>query len=54
MGFYVPISSVCGSVRTEIDSYDYDLNPHGTICCANCLLIVATRESWAKEYDYQF
>ncbi len=54
MSLYVSISSVCGSVSTKIDSYDYDLNPHGVICCGNCNLIIEARESWAKEYDYAF
>ncbi len=54
MSLYVSISSVCGDITTKIDSYDYDLNPHGVICCGNCRLIIATRESWAKEYGYEY
>lgn len=54
MAMHVPISSVCGSVHTTIDWRDADLNPHGVICCDACRSIIATRESWAEEYDFAF
>ena len=46
MSTYVPIKSVCGAVSTTIDQYDYDLNPHGVICCDNCQSIVLCRKDW--------
>lgn len=54
MSTYVSISSVCGAVSGKIDIFDLDLNPHGSVCCGNCRLIIETRESWAKEYDFTF
>lgn len=54
MGMLVSISSVCGAIRTKIDSFDYALNPHGVMCCDACRSIIATRESWAKEFNYSF
>lgn len=54
MSLYVKIDSVCGAVSGDIDVFDLPLNPHGSICCDHCRLIVETRESWAKEYDYAF
>ena len=54
MSMYVKIASVCGSVVGDIDVFDLDLNPHGSVCCDNCRLIIETRESWAKEYDFTF
>lgn len=54
MSTYVKIDSVCGSVTSSIDVFDLELNPHGSICCDACKSIVATRESWAKEYNYEF
>ena len=46
MSTYVPIKSVCGAVSTTIDMYDYDLNPHGVICCDNCQSIILCRKAW--------
>ena len=46
MSTYVPIKSVCGAVTTTIDMYDYDLNPHGVICCGNCESILMCRKAW--------
>lgn len=51
MGFYVPIKSVCGAITTQIDSYDYDLNPEGVICCGHCHTILEAREAWYQVYD---
>lgn len=48
------LQSVCGDSFTMIDYFDYDLNPHGSVCCSNCRLIIEARESWAKEYAYEF
>ena len=50
MSTYVPIKSVCGAVTTTIDMYDYDLNPHGVICCDNCQSIVLCRKAWDYLY----
>ena len=46
MSTYVPIKSVCGAVSTTIYIYDYDLNPHGVICCDNCESILMCRKAW--------
>ncbi len=46
MSTYVPIKSVCGAESTTIDQYDYDLNPHGVICCDNCQSILMCRKAW--------
>lgn len=54
MSMFIKVSSVCGSTTSSMDVFDLELNPHGTICCSNCRLIVDTRESWAKEYDFTF
>ena len=50
MSTYVPIKSVCGAVTTTIDMYDYDLNPHGVICCDNCQSILMCRKAWDYLY----
>jgi hypothetical protein len=50
MSTYVPIKSVCGAVSTTIDQYDYDLNPHGVICCDNCQSIMMCRKAWDYLY----
>jgi hypothetical protein len=50
MSTYVPIKSVCGAVTTTIDMYDYDLNPHGVICCDNCESILMCRKAWDYLY----
>ena len=50
MSTYVPIKSVCGAVTTTIDMYDYDLNPHGVICCDNCQSILMCRRAWDYLY----
>jgi len=50
MSTYVPIQSVCGAVSTTIDIYDYDLNPHGVICCDNCESILICRKAWDYLY----
>ncbi len=50
MSTYVPIKSVCGVVTTTIDRYDYDLNPHGVICCDNCQSILMCRKAWDYLY----
>jgi len=50
MSTYVPIKSVCGAVTTTIDMYDYDLNPHGVICCDNCQSIILCRKAWDYLY----
>lgn len=54
MSYSVSLASVCGSCSSQVDVYDLDLNPHGVICCGNCRLIIEARESWAKEYNYEF
>lgn len=51
---FLTVPTACGATTTDIDVFDLDLNPHGGICCGNCALIVATRESWASEYGYKF
>ena len=50
----ISIASVCGSVSTMIDREDWELNPHGVICCENCNSIVSARESWAELFNYSF
>lgn len=50
MSTYVPIKSVCGAVTTTIKMNDYDLNPHGVICCDNCNSIVLCRKAWDYLY----
>lgn len=54
MSMFLDVRSVCGACSSPVDVFDLDLNPHGVICCANCRLIVEARESWAKEYNYEF
>ena len=50
----ISIASVCGSVSSAIDYADLELNPHGVICCENCVSIVSARESWAELFNYSF
>ena len=46
MSTFAPMASVCGATSTMVDIYDFDLNPHGVICCDNCKSIIACREAW--------
>jgi len=40
------LRSVCGNSVSYVDSYDMNLNPHGSICCDNCNSIMICRKAW--------
>jgi hypothetical protein len=50
MSTYAPMRSVCGATTAMVDVHDFDLNPHGVICCDNCNSIVLCRKAWDYLY----
>ena len=52
MSVMLKVKSVCGDTSASISANDVDNNPEGIICCANCQLIVKTRQSWYAKYNY--
>jgi hypothetical protein len=50
MSTFLPMPSVCGATTAMVDVYDFDLNPHGVICCDNCNSIVLCRKAWDYLY----
>ena len=42
----IRLDSVCGKTHTFVDVYDFNLNPHGSICCDNCDSILICRKAW--------
>jgi hypothetical protein len=49
MSTFTWIDSACGRIRTSIDIFDLDLNPHGVICCGECRTIIEAREAWLSD-----
>jgi hypothetical protein len=47
---FTAIDSACGRITTSIDIFDYDLNPHGVICCGECITIIQAREAWMEDH----
>lgn len=52
MPVMLKVKSVCGDTSASMSVNDIDNNPEGIICCANCDLIVKTRQSWYAKYNY--
>ena len=49
MSTFVKIDSACGRITTDIDLFDAELNPHGVICCGECVTIIQSREAWLSD-----
>ena len=49
MSMMVNISSACGRTVGRIEMNDFDLNPHGMICCGECATIIQSREAWLSD-----
>lgn len=45
------MTSACGRNTEKVDSFDFDYNPHGFICCGECVTIIESRESWLSDLD---
>jgi hypothetical protein len=46
MSTLAPMPSICGATTAMVDIYDFDLNPHGVVCCDNCESILICRKAW--------